>query len=121
MANNTRGKMPVSERAKQFIPFAAVRGLNEGMVRKEKELALVSWIELSEESATELSKKLSLIEKGLVVSVIYFDKGEYVTLTGIVGFVDAVFHVLEIGNTKILFKNIHDINIEDLYARGEIK
>lgn len=30
--------MPVSERAKQFLPFAALQGLNEALAAKEAEI-----------------------------------------------------------------------------------
>ncbi len=36
MANKPRHKMPVEERAKQFMPFAALKGLPEALAAKEK-------------------------------------------------------------------------------------
>lgn len=33
-----RPKMPVSQRAKQFMPFAAVTGLEKALKEKEKEI-----------------------------------------------------------------------------------
>lgn len=33
-----RPKMPVSERAKQFMPFKAVAGLDEALEKKRKEV-----------------------------------------------------------------------------------
>ncbi len=35
-----RPKMPVAQRAKQFMPFKAVAGLDEAIRKKEEELAL---------------------------------------------------------------------------------
>lgn len=49
MENRTRAKMPVAERAKQFMPFAAVKGLNEALSKKENELSLVQKAELLED------------------------------------------------------------------------
>ncbi|MDO4176141.1 MAG: hypothetical protein Q4D99_01520 [Bacillota bacterium] len=34
-----RPKMPVSQRAKQFMPFAAVTGLEKALKAKEEEMA----------------------------------------------------------------------------------
>lgn len=42
MASKPREKMPISERAKQFMPFAALKGLPEALEKKEKELEQVS-------------------------------------------------------------------------------
>lgn len=41
MASRIREKMPVSERAKQFMPFAALKGLPEALEKKERELEQV--------------------------------------------------------------------------------
>ena len=36
MASRPRKKMPIAERAKQFMPFAAVQGLREALEKKRK-------------------------------------------------------------------------------------
>lgn len=36
MGNRKAGKMPVSERAKQFMPFAALRGLEEALAEQDR-------------------------------------------------------------------------------------
>lgn len=38
MENKNRPKMPAEQRAKQFMPFAAVTGLEEALRQKEKEV-----------------------------------------------------------------------------------
>ena len=37
MENKPRAKMPISQRAKQFMPFDAVSGLREAIREKERE------------------------------------------------------------------------------------
>ena len=37
MANKPENKMPLSERAKQFLPFAALKGLPEALAEKERQ------------------------------------------------------------------------------------
>lgn len=37
MATKPRYPMPISQRAKQFMPFSALKGLNEALALKEKE------------------------------------------------------------------------------------
>lgn len=103
-------KMPVSDRAKQFMPFSALKGLDEALRTKEK--IVVPKVELSPEMAEELDYKMHLIEKGKVTTIIYFSSGEYVKVTGLVARIDQTSRVIQIVNTKIRFDDILDINVE---------
>lgn len=38
MANKPGNKMPIEERAKQFMPFAALKGLPEALAAKEEQI-----------------------------------------------------------------------------------
>ena len=40
-ASKTRPKMPVSQRAKQFLPFDAVKGLQQALRKKEAEMGQI--------------------------------------------------------------------------------
>lgn len=102
-----RQKMPMDKRAAQFLPFQAVKGLDEALRAKEK--ITVDKIELSEEIYEELDKKMHLVKKGSIVTCIYYHKGEYIKLTGLVARFDEVARILQIVNTKIDFDNILDI------------
>ena len=109
VANRPKFPMPISERAKQFLPFAAVKGLKEALAKKEK--VPVSKVEVSEELATELNEKIHLIQKGTTVTVTYFCDDEYIQLTGIVLQIDNIFRILRIGDTKIKFDDILDVDL----------
>ena len=37
MASKPKTKMPISERAKQFMPFSALKGLDEAIAKKEEQ------------------------------------------------------------------------------------
>ena len=100
-------KMSREERAKQFMPFSALRGY--GLALREKERIVVPKKELSEDYQEELDFKLRQVKKNDMISVIYFQKGEYLKLTGMVSKVDASARVLKIVNTKIDFDDIYDI------------
>ena len=63
MGKKPISRMAVSERAKQFMPFKAVAGLDEALERKRLELGIVERRELSEEELLELDKKFSEIKK----------------------------------------------------------
>lgn len=113
MASRPRAKMPVSERAKQFMPFAAVRGLNEALAKKERELGIVQKTELSEEMVNELNAKLALLHKGSIAIVTYFCDGEYHSISGEVLLFDEVNRIFRIADTKITFDDILDISMEE--------
>lgn len=107
MGKRPKTKMDISNRAKQFMPFAALKGFEEAIASKEK--IKVEHIELSEEMISILDEKLRQLHKGDMVSVTYFCKGEYLKKTGLVARIDASCQLLQIVDTKITFSNILDI------------
>ena len=61
MANKPRMKMPVSERAKQFMPFSALKGLDEAL--REKERIIVEETENGEKYLEYFDEAINTIEK----------------------------------------------------------
>ena len=112
MASKPKNKMPLSDRAKQFMPFAALKGLPDAL--REKEHITVPKVELSEEMAEELNRRMLLLEKGKIVTVIYFQKEEYIKITGMVSRIDETSRLLVIVNTKISFDDIFDVILEEM-------
>lgn len=100
-------KMSRADRAKQFMPFAALKGYPEALRKKEKQV--VPKIELSEEYREELDRKLRQVRKNEMITVIYFCQNEYLKVTGIVSRIDEVARILKIVNTKISFEGVYDI------------
>ena len=72
-----RMRMPRINRAAQFAPFDALKGLQEALRVKEFEHDKIAKSELSEEQAKRLSKILLEFEKGDVLEVTYFKDGYY--------------------------------------------
>ena len=101
--------MSPEERAKQFMPFAALKGYPEALRKKEK--VVVSKIELSPEYQEELDLKLRQVQKNDIITIVYFCKDEYLQMTGMVSRIDVTARVLKIVNTKISFEDIYDISI----------
>ena len=97
----------MSDRAGQFMPFAALKGFYE--LIREKEKVIVPKHEIAEDKAEELSAKMNLIEKGKMIKVVYYSDGEYVSAMGIVTKIDVVFRKLTVVKTKIDFDDIWDI------------
>ena len=65
MGHKPLSRMPRQDRAKQFMPFAALKGLPEAIAKKER--ITVRKIELSECMAEELNRKFLLLERGKMV------------------------------------------------------
>lgn len=110
MANeyaHVRGRMDRADRAKQFMPFDALKGFREAL--EEKERIIVPKRELSEEQKEELDFKLRGVQKKDILTVEYFQNGEYVQVTGMVARIDKNCKILQIVNTKIAFVDILSI------------
>ena len=106
MAN--RPKMPREERAKQFMPFAALKGYPEALRRREK--IVVPKLEASEDYAEELDRKLHQVRIGDMISVTYFCKGEYIRRTGMVSGIDVDRGCLKVVHTSIRFEDIWELD-----------
>ena len=102
----------MDNRAKQFVPFAAVKGYEEALRAKEK--IVVEKIELSEEKKTELDFKLHQITRNDIITVVYFYKDEYIKLEGMVSRLDVDARVLKVVNTKIPFEDIYELSGENI-------
>lgn len=103
----------MENRAKQFVPFAALKGYEEALRAKEK--IVVEKIELSEEKKEELDYKLQQIQKNDMITVVYFCKDEYIKLEGMVSRLDIDARVLKIVNTKIPFEDIYELTGDGIY------
>jgi len=110
VASRPKTPMPVSERAKQFLPFAAVKGLPEALAKKE--IVSIAKVEISEEVAMELDEKMHRIQNGETITVTYYDSGTYVQLTGAVVQIDPIFRTLQIEDTFIEMDDILDLALD---------
>jgi len=103
--------MSREDRAKQFMPFAALKGYNDALRKKEK--IVVSKMELSEDYAEELDRRLNGIQPGDMVTAIYFCRGEYLKATGMVAKLDRDSRFLQIVGNKIPLQDLYDISTEE--------
>lgn len=101
--------MERADRAKQFMPFDALKGFREALAEKER--IIVPKRELSEEQKEELNLKVQQIQKSDIITVEYFQNGEYVQITGMVSKIDKISRIIEIVNTKIDFDNIAKLEL----------
>lgn len=105
-----RVKMPRSDRAKQFMPFDALKGLQKALRMKEYQHERVEKGDLDEEKIAKITKNLTNLDKNSKISVNYYDDGHYKT---IIGRAKILYEesVLMIDNKKINFDEIFDVGI----------
>lgn len=105
-----RARMARAERAKQFMPFAALKGYPEALRRKEK--VVVDKVQVSEDYAEELDRRLRQVRRLDTITVVYFRKGEYIKVQGVVSRIDVTARVLKVVQTKIPFEDILEVTGE---------
>ena len=116
--SKTRPQMPLSDRAAQFAPFAALTGYDSAI--KETGRLTDERIELDEEALTALDRKYQLLMDALddapEVTIIYFRPderkagGQYVSATGTVKKVDTFGRrILLQDGTRIPLDSVYDL------------
>lgn len=117
--------MPLSDRAAQFSPFAALTGHDAAI--EETVRITDPKLELSDTAIERLNSKLSFISEhlsdGCEVTVTHFqtdrrkDGGSYLSYTGTVKWVDDYEQCLVMQDgTEIYFENIRDIICNDPFT-----
>lgn len=101
-------KMSREERAKQFMPFAALRGY--GAEIREKEKRKEPKKELTEEQAEGLSETVNSLKKGDLIKVVYYSGDGYAEKTGAFTSADTATGVLSVVKTAIPFSEIFSID-----------
>lgn len=95
------------DRAKQFLPFDALKGFREAL--REKEVEYEEKIELSEEVLKEIEEEFNKVEKGGKVKIRYYKNKQYVNIVGIVTNIDYI-------RKKIIINEAEIINFSDILA-----
>ena len=93
------------ERAKQFMPFDALKGLKEAYL--EKELEIEQRKDLSEDSKRILDEKLEGLSSNDKICVTYYKINKYINKIG-------RFKMLNIRNKCIIFEDKEVIKINDI-------
>lgn len=93
-----------ADRARQFLPFAALKGYYD-LVRAQERVPEPRH-ELTDDEAARLSSRVASLSKGDMVRVTYYDVDAYVTATGLLANVDTAFRTLTVVKRKIAFEDI---------------
>ena len=80
------------DRAKQFLPYASLRGFDEVVARKRR--ICEPRRELAADAEEELSEMLSALCRGMLVSVTYYRGDAYITRAGRVSEIDVISRTL---------------------------
>lgn len=101
MEYKQRAKMPPSQRAKQFMPFAAVKGLEKAIAEQEQLLNRTEQIEPGEEQAQAINDALKRLRKGSMVSLRFHADGQAQALQGEVEQIDPAGGTLRVGGVVV--------------------
>lgn len=107
-----RTKMATSDRAKQFMPFAALKGLDKALEMAELNYFRVEKPVLSEDTIEELNSQLNRLERYDIAYIRHYMDGRIINTAGTVTWIDGTFKYLLLNDKRIEFENILKIDIE---------
>ncbi len=106
--------MTRQERAKQFMPFDAMKGLQEALRDREERHIRTERRELSEEQGREINSVLSRLRVGQKVQIYCYCAFHDVTLSGRVTRLRPEERSLTVDDVSIPFEDIYGISITDM-------
>lgn len=102
-------KISKEDRARQFMPFAALRGFDEMLA---EELAVKEdKRELGEDDSEKISHTLAKIGKGDFVRVTFYDKTRYRKECGTVTDVNFIAGYFKVGIVKVFIDDISELEL----------
>lgn len=103
--------MSTADRAKQFLPFAALKGFEEAVIKRQK-LDFEPVI-LGEDAAAELDAKIRALAKGDTVRIIYYANREFKEVRGRLKAVNETSGLLELEREKIEINSMISLDKEN--------
>lgn len=105
--------MTREERAKQFMPFDAMKGLSEALRDREERHLRVDKREITDEAAEMISDALTRLERGMRVEIEYHHAFHDLRSAGIITDISYAYKFLKLDDCKIYFDEIYDIIVSD--------
>ena len=102
--------MTRASRAKQFLPFDALKGFQEAI--NEKQIKYDDKKELTEESYIRLEEEWNKIDEESIVRIKYYKNKRYVEIQGKVTNIDYVRKKIKVNEENINICDIIDIEVE---------
>jgi len=101
--------MKQSDRAKQFLPFDALKGFFQ--IIKDNEYKEDNRIYLSDELLEELDVLMHSLKRGDLIEVKHYEDNHYILTTGMLGLIDIEHRRLQVVKKKINFDDIVGIQV----------
>ena len=92
-------------RAKQFLPFEALNGLQDALRKKEVEYFPKK--ELSDELKEELGEMLTSLDVGENIRIKYYNQSRYENFLGVIKKIDKL-------KRKIVFQNHYEVKFDNI-------
>lgn len=105
--------MTREQRAKQFMPFDAMKGLQKALRDREEKHTRVEKREISEEEMEANSAALNRLVRGSKVRIIYYRHFHEAERSGTVCDINCTYRFLTLDEEKIFFDDIYSICIID--------
>lgn len=96
-------------RARQFMPFAALKGYHE--LARERERIVEPKQTMTDDHAANLSRIIASLTKGATISVKHYEGDHYTNTGGLITAIDETFRVVHVFNKRIAFDDIASIEI----------
>lgn len=103
------------DRAKQFMPFDALKGLQEELRKREERRLRQNKRDLSDDQIESLTKVLNSLKRGMTVQITYYNfvTERYVTIKDVFRKLYKESRFINTENYKIFFDDLLEINILD--------
>ena len=101
--------MTRQDRAKQFMPFDAMKGLQEALRDREERHSRVERREISEEMMEKNSLVLRHVTKGTKLFISYYSAFHEVERVGTVTDLNLALKHIKVDDEQILFEDIYEI------------
>ena len=103
--------MTRENRAKQFMPFDAMKGLAEALRDREERHSRVPKHDISEEKRDQISEILLRVDKGSKVFLECYSNFHDVEKEGIISEINRPYQFFRLGEEKIFFCDLYDIRV----------
>ena len=101
--------MTRQERAKQFIPFDAMKGLQEALRDREEKFTRVERRERGEDALEALSIEITRLVRGDKIKILYYHSFHEVEKIGTVDKIDIVYRYIILAGERIVFDDIYEL------------
>jgi hypothetical protein len=101
-----------ASRAKQFLPFAALKGYYDEI--RERTRVIEPRRERTEDENNRLSDIMNQLKKGMMVKIKFYRGDAYETLEGLITHIDLTFRTLTLVKTKLDLDDIYEITCDEI-------